>query len=250
MSKTNSATVDGVEYKISQSETILESARKLGKEIPTLCDDSRLDPNGCCRMCLVEIDGWPRMAPACATNISPGMKITTENQRVSRHRETLISLYLSDHPKNPKEEEKGAPNQLVMFAEKYGVSKGWPHLESKRFEREDDPNPFIHFQADKCILCVRCVRYCDEVEGVSAITLAGRGSDTTIATADNVSLLESTCELCGGCIDVCPTGAMGEKMPLFSNELPERELSKVRTTCNYCGAVSYTHLTLTTSDLV
>ena len=235
MSKTNSATVDGVEYKISQSETILESARKLGKEIPTLCDDSRLDPNGCCRMCLVEIDGWPRMAPACATNISPGMKITTENQRVSRHRETLISLYLSDHPKNPKEEEKGAPNQLVMLAEKYGVSNGWPHLESKRFEREDDPNPFIHFQADKCILCVRCVRYCDEVEGVSAITLAGRGSDTTIATADNVSLLESTCELCGGCIDVCPTGAMGEKMPLFSNEHPERELSKVRTTCNYCG---------------
>ena len=128
MSKTNFATVDGVEYKISQSETILESARKLGKEIPTLCDDSRLDPNGCCRMCLVEIDGWPRMAPACATNISPGLKIITENQRVSRHRETLISLYLSDHPKNPKEEEKGAPNQLVMLAEKYWVYNGWPHL--------------------------------------------------------------------------------------------------------------------------
>ena len=93
MSKTNLANVDGVEYEISQSETILESARKLGKDIPTLCDDSRLDPNGCCRMCLVEIDGWPRMAPACATNISPGMKITTENERVRRHRETLISLY-------------------------------------------------------------------------------------------------------------------------------------------------------------
>ena len=144
-------------------------------------------------------------------------------------------MYLSDHPENPREKETGAPNQLLDFADKYDVSNGLPHLENKRFERPDDPNPFIHFHADKCISCARCVRYCDEVEAVSAITLAGRGSSTTIATADNVSLLDSTCELCGGCIDVCPTGAMDEKIPLLAKAPPERELEKVRTTCNYCG---------------
>ncbi len=79
------------------------------------------------------------------------------------------------------------------------------------------------------------MRYCDEVEAVSAITLAGRGAGTTIATALQKGLLDSTCELCGGCIDVCPTGAMGEKMPLLRGDKPERELEKVRTTCNYCG---------------
>ena len=231
----NIALLDGIEVDINGNETILESALKLGKNIPTLCDDSRLDPNGCCRMCLVEISGWPRMAPACATKISSGMEIVTENERVSRHRKTLISLYLSDHPENADELETGAPNELLSLANEYGVSNGWPHLKSRRYERPDDPNPFINFQADKCILCARCVRYCDEVEGVSAITLAGRGSDTTIATADNISLMESTCELCGGCIDVCPTGAMGEKMPFLAEALPERALTKVRTTCNYCG---------------
>tara|TARA_A100001037_G_scaffold16634_2_gene14556 strand:- start:565 stop:1659 length:1095 start_codon:yes stop_codon:yes gene_type:complete len=235
MSDKNTAKIDGIDVEIKDNRTILDHAKSLGKDIPTLCHDDRLDPNGCCRMCLVEVDGWPRMAPSCATKITPGMNITTENERIDRHRKTLISLYLSDHPENPREKETGAPNQLLDFADKYNVSNGWPHLENKRFERSDDPNPFIHFHADKCISCARCVRYCDEVEAVSAITLAGRGSSTTIATADNVSLLESTCELCGGCIDVCPTGAMDEKIPLLAKAPPERELEKVRTTCNYCG---------------
>ena len=236
----STAIIDGVEIAVEENETILGAASKLGKEIPTLCDDSRLDPNGCCRMCLVEIDGWPRMAPSCATKISAGMEITTENDRVAKHRKTLLSLYLSDHPGDADECETGAPCELHRMASEYGVSNGhphngWPHLESVRAERPNDPNLFVNFQADKCILCARCVRYCDEVEGVSAITLAGRGSHTTISTADGVSLLDSTCELCGGCIDVCPTGAMGEKMPLVAKAPPERELEKVRTTCNYCG---------------
>ena len=231
----SSAIIDGMDVPIVENETILKAASKLGKDIPTLCEDSRLDPDGCCRMCLVEIAGWPRMAPSCATKIAAGMEITTENDRVSRHRKTLLSLYLADHPQDADECETGAPCELHQMAADHGVSNGWLHLDPVRQGRPDDPNLFVHFQPDKCILCARCVRYCDEVEGVSAITLAGRGSNTTISTADRVSLLDSTCELCGGCIDVCPTGAMTEKMPLIALAPPERELEKVRTTCNYCG---------------
>ena len=155
MSNKNIAKIDGIDVEITNDKTILDHAKSLGKDIPTLCHDDRLDPNGCCRMCLVEVDGWPRMAPSCATKISPGMNITTENERIDRHRKTLISLYLSDHPENPREKETGAPNQLLDFADKYDVSNGWPHLENKRFERPDDPSPFIHFHADKCILDIR-----------------------------------------------------------------------------------------------
>ena len=101
--------------------------------------------------------------------------------------------------------------------------------------RRKDRNPYVHFQPDLCILCARCTRYCDEVEAVNAITLAHRGAQTTIATADQKSLMDTSCELCGGCIDVCPTGAMTEKLPLARQVKPGPHLKVVRTTCNYCG---------------
>jgi predicted molibdopterin-dependent oxidoreductase YjgC len=103
-----------------------------------------------------------------------------------------------------------------------------------RAGRASDRNPYIDFDPGLCILCGRCTRYCAEIESVSAITLAGRGSETTIATADDRSLLDTSCELCGGCIDVCPTGAMSEKRPI-SEALATGGLETVRTTCNYCG---------------
>ncbi len=109
-----------------------------------------------------------------------------------------------------------------------------PRAESQRESRPHDTNPFIEFRADRCIACSLCTRYCDEVEAVSAITLAHRGARTTISTADLQSLTDTTCELCGGCVDVCPTGAMTEKQALIYGK-PESDLEKVRTTCNFCG---------------
>lgn len=226
-------TLDGETIPFEPGETVLEVAKRHAREIPTLCWDPRLDPMGSCRTCLVEIEGWRRLAPSCATLAEPGMAIATHNERIDRHRQTLMSLYMTDHPKQREVAERGAPNELLGMAERYGADD-WGSMEPQRATREDR-NPYVHFNPDTCILCARCVRYCDEVEAVSAITLAGRGAKTTIATADQVSLLDSTCEMCGGCIDVCPTGAMGEKMPLVRAKAPERELEKVRTTCNYCG---------------
>jgi len=233
MIKTNENTinVDGKDVVFSEGQTVYEVATQMDKDIPTLCHEDRLDPTGACRMCLVDIEGWPRLAPSCATKATPGMTIKTNNERVERHINTLLSLYMSDHPNC----EHSGESDIHKYAKKYGVENTWPQLEQVRADRSSDINPFIHFDSDKCILCARCTRYCDEVEAVNAITLSERGSKTTIATAFEQSLMDSSCELCGGCIDTCPTGAMSEKMPLEAGYKPDQEFEKVRTTCNYCG---------------
>ena len=227
--------IDGRRVAFQAGETILEVAQRAGIEIPTLCHDPRLDPAGACRSCLVDVEGQRRLVPSCATPAVDGTKVASNNERVDRHRKTLFALYLTDHPQDRNVAERGAPNQLLDMAARYDAPRGWGHMESKREARDGDRNPYIHFNADTCIACARCTRYCEEVEGVSAITLANRGAETTIATVDSLSLLDTTCEMCGGCIDVCPTGAMGEKMPLTRSAKPERELTKVRSTCNFCG---------------
>ena len=234
MSESN-LNLDGKVVDVSDGETILETAARHGVEIPTLCHDPRLAPAGACRTCLVEVEGSRRLLPACATPSKPEMVINTSNDRVKRHQKALLALYMTDHPQDFEACETGAPCELHRMAEKVGAPSGWPKMEPVRQARDDDRNTWIQFRPDRCILCARCTRYCDEVEGVSAITLAMRGAETTISTMDSVSLVDSTCELCGGCVAVCPTGAMTEKQPLVTRAKPERELKKVRTTCNYCG---------------
>ncbi len=228
-------TLNGTVASFSPGETILEVATRSGIEIPTLCHDPRLAPVGACRTCLVEIDGWRRLAPSCLTAAANGMVVASTGERIARHQRTLLSLYLTDNVARDVTHDTADPSQLHAMAISVGAATDWPHMMPVRSERANDRNPYIEFRADRCILCSRCTRYCEEVEAVSAIALTGRGSQTTISTSDERSLLDSTCEMCGGCIDVCPTGAMTEKLPLVSQLRPARELDKVRTTCNYCG---------------
>jgi predicted molibdopterin-dependent oxidoreductase YjgC len=235
MGQTKTLLLDGQSVSFSDGDTILDVARRENVSIPALCHDPRLDPAGACRSCLVEIEGQRRLMPSCATAATDKMVVLSSNARIQRHQKTLLALYLSDHPEGHEACETGKPCELHQMAKDVGAPTNWMHMAPKRASYIEDRNPYITFQADRCILCARCTRYCDEVEGVSAITLAKRGSETTISTADGISLLDSSCELCGGCVAVCPTGAMAEKQPLLRNDPPERELEKVRTTCNYCG---------------
>jgi len=235
MTAEHTLVLDGKDVSFREGETLLEVARRVGINIPTLCHDPRLEPAGACRTCLVEVEGQRRLVPSCATPATPGMTVTTRNPRIERHLATLLALYLTDHPKSIQDCEDGPSCDLHRMAERHQAPSHWPQLVSRRKDRSEDENPYIQYRQDRCILCARCTRYCEEVEGVSAITLAGRGSDTHITTVDGHSLLDTSCELCGGCIDVCPTGALSEKMPLVAGAKPDRGLEKIRTTCNYCG---------------
>lgn len=227
--RTLTVTLDGRALSAAPGETVLSVARRAGVDIPTLCHDDRLAPTGACRMCLVETSDSRRMVPACRHPVADGLQVQTETPDVQRHRRALLALYLADQP--------GAPtpgSDLERLARRYGVEPGVPEVSAPRAGRPDDANRFIAFRADRCIVCARCTRYCDAVAGVAAITLANRGAHTTIATAGDAGLLDTTCELCGGCVDTCPAGALVERSAeaIIDAGVP---LEVVRSTCNYCG---------------
>ena len=228
MSLSLSLTLNGQPISAAAGETILDAAKRAGVTIPTLCHDPRLKPAGACRTCLVEVKGERRLHPACAFPVRDAMEIQTESARITRHRQTLLSLYAADHRLN---DTRHPDNELESMLDTYGTSFSIEALDSPRAGRED-PNPYITFDEELCILCARCTRYCDEVEAVNAIGLTHRGSHTTISTVLDQGLMDTTCELCGGCIDTCPTGALTEKKALDHLHKP---LEKIRTTCNYCG---------------
>ncbi len=226
--------IDGNELSFDEGETVLQAAGRAGIEIPTLCYDPRLSPAGACRMCLVEVEGSRLMQPACSYKAAKNLVVRTQTSRVERNRQFILSLHLADTIEDRAVAEDNNPSKVHDLADAYGTAGSWPAVEPQRAGRPDDDNPFIAYRPDRCILCSLCTRYCDQVEAVSAITLASRGAETTIATADARPLTDTTCELCGGCVDVCPTGAMTEK-PALAYGKPERELEKVRSTCNFCG---------------
>ena len=225
--------LNGQTYPAYEGETVLDVAQRAGIDIPTLCHDPRLEPAGACRVCLVEVEGQRRMQPGCAWNVSAGMKVTTESDRIERHRRVLYGLYLADHELDEAglPVETGNTNQLRELAQKTPPLRLDP-VEAPRRGRDGDVNPYIKFDPALCILCARCTRYCDEVEAVNAITLAFRGGETTISTAGERGLLDTTCELCGGCIDTCPTGALIEKK---APAVMPADTEVTRTTCNFCG---------------
>ncbi|HIA03753.1 MAG TPA: 2Fe-2S iron-sulfur cluster binding domain-containing protein [Myxococcales bacterium] len=232
MSNAFTIRLNGRELSCQSGETILTVAERAGINIPTLCHDPRLDPAGACRSCLVEVDGQRRLQPACAFKVTPDLAITSENDRVKQHRELLLAFYMADHAPNGNSPESANGNQLLEMVHEYGNGHEFPSVHSPREGRPTETNPYFNFHPELCILCARCTRYCDEVEAVSAITLSERGAATTIATANQISLMDSSCELCGGCVDTCPTGALTEKKP---GHVQESNVTKVRTTCNYCG---------------
>jgi predicted molibdopterin-dependent oxidoreductase YjgC len=222
-------TLDGREVEAREGELLVHAAARHGVFIPTLCHDEKLDPYGGCRMCVVGVEGSPRPLPACATRLREGMVVST-NSSVPQFRKTLTEMLLVEHM-NP--DPGGRPNELLDMAEEFGAEAPFMLPDAKR-EPYDDRNKLMGYDPDACILCARCVRYTQEVMQCSAISLEGRGPHARVVPTHGFSWLDTECELCGGCLSSCPTGAIYEKFE-EGTERPESSLEKVKTTCTYCG---------------
>jgi len=209
--------VDGRLVGAEEGELLVDVLARSGAEVPTLCHDPRLEPYGGCRACLVRV-GAGRPVAACATRAAAGMEVST---RVPE-RFTILEMLRTEHREAPG----GRPDELLELC------ADEPPFRFEPREPYADANAFLGFDPNACILCTRCIRYTHEVAGCGALTLAGRGDEARVEPTHRLSFLETECELCGGCISVCPTGALYEKK---AAGVPERALEQVRTTCAYCG---------------
>jgi len=225
-------TIDGREVQAPRGSTVLQAARLAGIRIPTLCDHPALEPIGACRMCLVEVETQRTLQPACTFPISEGMVVHTASPKVMETRRFVLELILSDHPYDCMTCDRAGNCELQDLAYEYGIKE--TRFAGVRHEYAiDDANPFIQRDYNKCILCRRCVRACDEINGVEAIGLLNRGFESKIGTAFDGSLEDSPCEFCGMCIALCPTGALIPKQAVGAGRAWEQ--THVKTTCPYCG---------------
>ncbi len=225
--------IDGRDLTVPEGVTVLEAARKAGADVPTLCNEPRLDPLGQCRLCLVEVEGERRPVPSCHARVREGMVIQTETEPLQNIRRMLIELILSDIR---ADFNLDGDTELARMARRVGYGgENRFHVERDRTAEigEYSDNAFIHFDPNLCVSCGRCIRVCDEVQMDHAITFAGRGFESRVATVMNRSLMDTDCVLCGGCISACPTGALVEKK---ARDIPLAEKHEVvRSTCAYCG---------------
>ncbi|HEX7947718.1 MAG TPA: molybdopterin-dependent oxidoreductase, partial [Phenylobacterium sp.] len=221
-------TIDGAAITVAAGTSILRAAAMAGVTIPKLCATDSLEAFGSCRLCLVEIEGRAGTPAACTTPVAPGMVVRTRSDQLDRIRRNVIELYLSDHATHPDRGEC----ELCAQAADLGVRESRYAGGAKHdFLPCDESNPYFVFDPAKCIVCSRCVRACDEVQGTLALTVEGRGFASKIAASQDELFLSSECVSCGACVQACPTEALVEKTVL---ELGAPERSEV-TTCGYCG---------------
>lgn len=194
----------------NQGDTILDALKRNGMGVPTLCHMKGLFPTGSCRMCVVEVDGRRNLVTACSEPVTDGMKIKTHSSRVIESRKTIVELLLSNHPDDCLYCERNGSCELQKLSEDLNIRERRISGQKNNYKLDVSSASLVRDPA-KCILCGRCVRVCEEIEGVSAIEFVGRGSKTFIDTAFNHGLNLSSCVNCGQCIMVCPTGALKEK---------------------------------------
>ncbi len=224
--------IDGQPISVPEGASVMRAAALMGTTIPKLCATDMLESFGSCRLCLVEIDGRAGTPASCTTPVTEGMVVHTQTERLKKLRKGVMELYISDHPldcltcaANGDCELQDMAGAVGLRDVRYGY-EGANHLGGGK----DESNPYFSFDPSKCILCSRCVRACDEVQGTFALTIAGRGFESMVSPG-GTDFMSSECVSCGACVQACPTATLIEKS-VIEIGTPDRS---VITTCAYCG---------------
>ncbi|MDE1937340.1 formate dehydrogenase subunit alpha [Bradyrhizobium sp.] len=237
-------TIDGQSVTVPEGTSIMRAAMEAGTEIPKLCATDMVDAFGSCRLCLVEIEGRAGTPASCTTPVMPGLVVHTQTARLKKLRKGVMELYISDHPldcltcaANGDCELQDMAGAVGLRDVRYGYD-GENHVFAKTNGQAnpawlpiDESNPYFSYEPSKCIVCSRCVRACEEVQGTFALTISGRGFDSRVSAGMNESFLGSECVSCGACVQACPTATLTEKSVI---EIGQPEHSVI-TTCAYCG---------------
>ncbi|MBO6716311.1 molybdopterin-dependent oxidoreductase, partial [Parvibaculum sp.] len=246
--KTVTLTVDGKKVTVPEGTSIMRAAMDAGIEIPKLCATDMLESFGSCRVCLVEIEGRGGTPASCTTPVAEGIDVRTRSDRLDAIRKGVMELYVSDHPSAWNEQRGTGASEFDQVAKQVGLSEnrygtgGRNHVEpgvapgngslNIDYIARDESNPYFTYDPSQCIVCSRCVRACEDVQGTFALTVEGRGFESRISAGmQEDDFLGSECVSCGACVQACPTDALREKTVL-EHGMPDRS---VVTTCAYCG---------------
>ena len=225
--------IDGVEVSVPEGTSVMSAAVDAGIKVPKLCATDSLEPFGSCRLCLVEIEGRKGYPASCTTNVAPGMKVRTQTPKLADIRRNVMELYISDHPldcltcpANGNCELQDMAGVVGLREVRYGYD-GENHLKAEK----DTSNPYFDFDPSKCIVCSRCVRACEEVQGTFALTIDSRGFASMVSPSESQPFMESECVSCGACVQACPTATLMEKSVVEKGQADH----SIVTTCAYCG---------------
>jgi formate dehydrogenase major subunit len=230
--------IDGKAVTVPEGTSIMRAAALASVKVPKLCATDTLKAFGSCRLCLVEIEGRRGYPASCTTTVAAGMKIHTQSEKLTQLRRGVLDLYISDHPldcvscpANGHCELQDVADTVGITATSYGLTGEIEMHRPAAKAKRDESNPYFTFDPELCIVCSRCVRACDEVQGTFALTIQGRGFESKVSASENQPFLDSECVSCGACVESCPTAALTEKAIIGLGQ-PERA---VTTTCAYCG---------------
>jgi formate dehydrogenase major subunit len=212
-SKSVTLTIDGCSVTVPDGTSIMRAAMELGTKIPKLCATDMMEAFGSCRLCLVEIEGRAGTPASCTTPAMPGMVVRTQTDRLKRLRRGVMELYISDHPLDCLTCSANGDCELQDIAGAVGLREVRYGYDGAKHPNpgKDESNPYFTYDPSKCIVCSRCVRACEEVQGTFALTIAGRGFDSVVSPGMEENFLSSECVSCGACVQACPTATLNEK---------------------------------------